>query len=97
VVAWVERGEVSGSFDGRTAKPAPGSVVAKSKAGSGRVQLTLALRALRARRRSPAALDLPTEVRAETMRGRASRADVVAEVVSRPGVPVDRSPERRTP
>lgn len=42
VVAWVERGEVGTSFDGRTAKPAPGSVVGKSRAGAGPVKLTLA-------------------------------------------------------
>ena len=42
VVAWVERGEVGSEFDGRTAKPMPGSIVAKSKAGAGPIKLTLA-------------------------------------------------------
>ena len=43
VVAWVERGEVGGEFDGRTARPTPGSIVAKSKAGYGPIKLTLTL------------------------------------------------------
>jgi hypothetical protein len=43
VVAWVERGEVSTDFDGRTAKPAPGSPKAKSKMSAGHAKLTLAL------------------------------------------------------
>lgn len=42
VVAWVERGEVSEAFDGRTAKPAPGSVIGKSNAKNGQARLTLA-------------------------------------------------------
>jgi hypothetical protein len=41
VVAWVERGEVSQDFDGRSAKPAPGSPMAKSKTSAGRAKLLL--------------------------------------------------------
>lgn len=46
VLAWVERGELSDEFDGRKAKPAPGSVIGKSSAKRGQVRLTLALGAM---------------------------------------------------
>lgn len=42
VVAWVERGEVSQDFDGRSARPAPGSPMAKSTTSAGHAKLTLA-------------------------------------------------------